>query len=198
MRVFEIDTDPDDYQEIACDRYEFDTLYATQTVGNPISHIWRQPQNPYIANPMASVPDFYSLDGPPLFVVEANGRAEDLVGDVLKSAAEILPLKMDKKAMHAFNILAVNECIDYERSVLSYAGEPNTLPNAYAIEKYVFIINRMPENSIFRLPRLGGPSVFAYEGVKENPEEEFKYLYDKHNLTGLEFRLVWDSEADEA
>jgi hypothetical protein len=50
----------------------------------------------------------------------------------------------------------------------------------------------IPPSSIFRIQKIGG--VFLSSELKED-ESDFLYLYNKHSLTGLTFKKLWDEQS---
>jgi hypothetical protein len=99
--------------------------------------------------------------------------------------------------MYLVNILSKIDCLDYNKSQFSYVGEERSIEKILFVEKYFYDYKKFTEDSIFRLiigKKKRHIRIFCYDGVKNNPEHEFKYLVTKHNITGFKFTLVWDSE----
>ncbi|MFD2082540.1 hypothetical protein SAMN05421678_10214 [Actinopolymorpha cephalotaxi] len=111
-------------------------------------------------------------------------RAIDLAGPVLAPFGELLPLTCDDAKVVCFNAVDVLDAVDEERSgIVRFPSSGRIM----TIEKYVFSPDLIPERAVFRVPQQT-LSVFYTEPVVR----DLRAL----DLTGLDFRLVWDSDAD--
>jgi len=196
MKVYEIVTDPDTYQELSFDDngYDLDQLEFFKGARNGT---WQQPKNWYVPNVMAEKGDFVSIDGALAFA--AQKETLDLLRPVLPPQTEKIELTYPDERLYLINFTWMSECLDYEKSEYCTAtDDPKDLENAYTVEKYIFDPDKFSEHSVFRLKagRILPIRLYCYEGVKSNPEEEFKYFVEKNNLKGLLFRTVWDSEKE--
>jgi hypothetical protein len=197
MRVYIFTADADKYQEISFDDDEYD-LDHLDFVGDKKKDTWIQPKNYYIPNMMCKRGSFLDVDGTLMFSTPS---------DVLKSIRHLLPpeteeIKLDykKEELYLLNFTYMLDCLDYKKSTLWdwQCKITTTISEVKSVRKYAFDPAKFTTNSIFRL-KAGNSlpvSLYCYEGVKENPEEEFKGFVEKYNLEGLRFDLVWDSEKE--
>ena len=107
----------------------------------------------------------------------------DLAGPVLEPFGEILPLACPDARVALFNPLVVLDALDENRSQLVRFPDGDLM----VIEKYVFSQQVIPQRSIFKIPQERSGAVFYTEPVVE----ELRGL----GLAGLDFKLLWDSDA---
>ncbi|MGW0229971.1 hypothetical protein ACWDWO_16780 [Actinopolymorpha singaporensis] len=111
-------------------------------------------------------------------------QAIDLAGPVLEPFGEILPLTCPDARIALFNPLVVLDALDENHSQLVRFPDGDLM----VIEKYVFSSRAVPERSIFKIPQERSGAVFYTEPVVD----ELRGL----GLAGLDFKLLWDSDAD--
>lgn len=196
MKVYEIYPDADRFQELSFDDKNYDLNQLKFFKGSK-NGMWIQPKNWYIPNLLAGKSDFISVDGTGEFAIRKE--TADLLRSHFPPSTEEIKLTYKEVGLYLVNITYLSECLDYDESEYATINDdPKDLSSAYRVEKYVFDKNKFSEYSIFRLKagKILSVSTYCYEGVKPNPEEEFKYFVEKHKLTGLRFKCVWDSEKE--
>ncbi|MCY4021359.1 MAG: hypothetical protein OXG39_18270 [Chloroflexi bacterium] len=110
-----------------------------------------------------------------------NTEVRDLVDELLADYVEFLPLTFPDSAdteYYAINVLSILDCLDNEQSEFSYYGPLKK------INKYAFKTDCVSGVPMFRLPIQRSVNLFV--------DDEFKQLVEDNNLTGLEFRKVWE------
>ena len=80
-----------------------------------------------------------------------------------------------------FNVLTTLDCLDIDRSEFAYFESTGAIRN---IRKCVFKPEYIRDTPIFKLPILNRVTTYV--------TDSFKQLVDDNNLTGLEFRKVWE------
>ncbi|GAA4994450.1 hypothetical protein [Actinopolymorpha pittospori] len=110
-------------------------------------------------------------------------RAIDLAGPVLAPFGEFLPLTCADAAVTCFNGLELIDALDESRSqIVRFPSSGRIM----AIEKHGFRPEMIPERSVFKIPQEQLGPLFYTEPVVD----DLRAL----GLTGLDFRLVWDSD----
>lgn len=168
---------------------ELATVYRFD--GTRKTDIWKQPKGLYIANPMKERGNFFHIG----CQVAMDQHAYTVLKDVMDSCCELLPFSYENKTYYAINIVNVIDCYDYKKGKYEYRNEIKSKDYITSIKKYVFNPANFNEKSLFKDDIIMLEN-FTYEGFLPDPEKEFKYLYEKHNLKGLTFKLFWDSEKD--
>jgi hypothetical protein len=164
-------------------------LGAEVFTGNPFPSRWK-PLNLYLEKPKWPKPDFYSL-GSRVFV--CNQRICDLVGESLVEAGEFLPVSIEGESEQFF-IYNITNCIpvfDPEKSVWKYFGPNNSSKH---LVTPAFLSQRFGEESVFKFPDVGGATMYCLERTGDADDGEFKALVARHKLTGIDFKLVWESK----
>jgi len=118
------------------------------------------------------------------FIVDT--RASAVLKPVLEKCAELLPLKRYKgRVYHLLNVLNCLDCLDEQKTKWRVGKKNKT---RFAIEEFQFIPERLPDSTLFRIPK----SV-AFFTVVGHPkaEAEFKTIVEREGLTGLKFDEVW-------
>lgn len=132
---------------------------------------WK-PVDLYVPNPLDAPSDIYRLNTNVL-LLEAN--AKDALKDVVSGCGEAYDLPFENRLLYVLNVMSFIPAPlgdeDFPKDGLLYDLKHVT-------------------TSLARLP---WGSVRAISGVTP-PELDFKLLVEKHNLKGLSFREVWDSE----
>ncbi len=115
-----------------------------------------------------------------------DAEAKEIIRELIEDHVEFLPLAyyenfVDKaidSKYFAINVLQILDCLDYERSEFSYYGPLKK------IIRYEFKSDCIRGIPIFKLPILNRVTTYV--------TDEFKQLVEDNNLTGLEFRKVWE------
>lgn len=127
------------------------------------------------------VPDFLRMSGS----ITCNEAAKSIVDEAVHEYVEFLPLTSTTIKDEQYYILypkTILDCLDNEQSefVRTRTGYIR------GISKHVFRSDRIGDTPIFRLPVAGSPWGRPYVNDK------LKQLIEDNNLTGLEFRKVWE------
>lgn len=175
MRIYQIWPDVNHYQFFLTvqpgdyDRFSFD---ATPTEGK-----WISPEVRILA-PKLKRGDFLQWNPGVLIMSQ---RATDLLGDYLSIYGEQLPLKYKGETFTVFNVTTCIDCLDHEKS--SFDGKWHLyFDPAWLIE-----------SPLFKIPETVGTAIYTVEGM-ESDIEEFRKVYTRCGLKGLEFDLVWTDE----
>ena len=112
-----------------------------------------------------------------------SDRARDCLADLLERDAEVLPVDFEGQRLWLVNVVAVPDCIDYQRSVYEVRGHNGSIRGFH---EYQFRKDAVSGLDIFKVPDevRGAPFV----------SDRFVKRVKECGLTGLEFKLVWDSE----
>jgi len=186
MRVYRVNTDGDHYQYFLPDD---DRVWATDVLlldGTPRLEGWKPPEI-YVLKPRLRRGRFFDLCVGGLVL---DSHATNILRPMLEMCGELLPLYHKGEEFFLLNVLECINVLDEERTVWVY-GE--TTGARLHIEKYAFKPNRFTETSLFKTPETARSEVLAVEGLKD-PEDEFKYVVEHGNLTGLLFELLWSDE----
>jgi hypothetical protein len=156
--------------------------------GVPITE-WNPP--PMIPlHPSRKKPDFWNPSYGQAFAVGERAFKNTLGLDkMLTKAGQLLPLSFQHQTLTVCNILALEGCIDEEKSgwvIRQYDGK-RVRP-----DRPFFIAGSLPESSLFKISQSPG-TMYAWE-KDQNPEQEFKACVEKNKLTGLNFFKIWSEE----
>jgi hypothetical protein len=160
-------------------------LFPTPSDGSSMISGW-ETFRMYIQNPLKLPGDFVGFLVPIL-----RSRAMASVGELLKSAGEVLPVEIEGEGRaHAFNCTSViADAFDSEH------GQRRVLAGKWLMEptKYAFHAHIVEKLSVFKIPQ-NLPALLCASGGNIDPERDFYRLYHEHKLTGLIFRRVWRQE----
>ncbi len=158
---------------------------------------WQSPPL-FVHNPLLKVPDFWSscFDGGFIVDPEQPCFQQMPLGGELDLAGELLPLDTEGGLqLSALNVTNVVNALDKSRTKWSstdngrhmYVDVMRGGPDAYQFHE-----DRLPESCLFKLPQNAASAVFCIERTGD-PATEFKACVEKLGLTGLQFRLIWES-----
>ncbi len=181
--VWSVSADVTNFNHLAS-RYETDpipplNLGASQLESWGRRQVWYHPAEFRKSKSLANFPGWSSgiaCDA------EAKENLQKLIGD----HAEFLPLIFASSTIvdttyYAINVLRMLDCLDYKRSEFTYFERTG---NIRKVHKFEFKLNCIGGIPIFKLPIL--------RSIRTYVTDEFKQLVEKSNLTGLEFRKVWE------
>jgi len=191
MKIFSCNSNPDIYQSFTWkynpeDEEWFDFHGKKKGIG------WQPAKDIYILNPMDEQGDFLGF----IHEIVLTKKAIDILWPVLAPCCELLDFEYEGETYTLANVLEKGEYLDHDRVTFDWVDLGNGEMMRCGVDKKIFDPSKMPECSVFRVEELNCSGVYTYEGVKSNREEEFKYVVEKHNLKGLYFREIWDSEAN--
>lgn len=107
-------------------------------------------------------------------------RATELLAPALEPYAELLPLEWDVP-IWAVNVLTVVDALDEDRSTLVRFDSGRIM----RVERYAFRKEVVDDLLVFKVPQLARSAVFVSSAFVE--------LVERSGLTGIEFRLLWES-----
>lgn len=111
-------------------------------------------------------------------------EAKQIISDLLENHVEFLPLAsptVTNTEYFAINVLQILDCLDYEGCEFTRFKSTGGIRS---VRKFEFKRDRIGGIPIFKLPILRSISTYV--------NDEFKQLVEDNNLTGLEFRKVWE------
>ena len=157
--------------------------------GRPFQGEWK-PIQLYIADPANPRPDIFGFPGG--FVCdEAVFR---LLGEPLEMSTEVLSVSVEGEAkrFYACHITNSYNAVDKEKSLWRPPGYKN---GRKMLITPAFIPEKLGDQSLFKIPDDCYTREYCLERSGDAEDGEFKALVDSHNLTGLEFKLVWSDAA---
>ena len=150
--------------------------------------VWYHPLDFREDKAVANFPSWSATN--PVCDAETRKIISGLIGDHV----EFLPLIFHKGAhpksfttaalddeYYAINVLTTLDCLDYDRSEFIYFKSTGGIRS---VRNRVFKPDCIGDAPIFKLPILNRVTTYV--------TDSFKQLVDANNLTGLEFRKVWE------
>ena len=112
-----------------------------------------------------------------------SDRAKRCLADVLEGCVEWLPVTFHGESLWVAHVTRIVDCIDYDRAVFLLRESSGEIRGFL---EYQFSEDLIRGINCFGIPeeRVGLPFV----------SEAFKRRVEECGLTGLKFKLVWDSE----
>lgn len=115
--------------------------------------------------------------GAPVF----SKRAVDMLKPIMGSQVEVLPLKFKSADYFLINVTNVLDCMDYTES--KFVREPVLL-----FQKYAFVLDKISEWTIFKTVEEVQVCTFV--------TDRFVGIVKGAELSGFEFKLVWESDVN--
>ena len=196
MNVYEINTlvkpprgNFPNYASLTTEPAKFRRLGYDPFSGVPFPRRW-EPLELYLEQPKYPQPDFFSF-GSTVFV--CSDRVRDLVGEALADDGEFLPVSIEGNSTPHFiyNITSCPPVFDSEKSLWTYFGPKNAYKD---LVMPAFRAERFGEESVFKFADVGAGTMYCLERTGDAEDGEFKALVERERLTGIDFKLVWDSE----
>ncbi|WP_379135730.1 imm11 family protein [Paenibacillus sp. sgz500958] len=123
----------------------------------------------------------YFTSGKPL----VSEKVKSILEPYIKDEVEFLPLDHDEINLFLMNVTNILDCVDWERSDAEWFEK-----YFMRFKKLRFDFTKIPLNTyIFKIKETAGSTVFVTEA--------FRKLIENHNLQGLDFSEVYDSEFTE-
>ena len=124
------------------------------------------------------------LSDSPGFVITVFSKfALECLLPLIKDYVEVLKPDFEEGEYFAINVIKVIDAIDYEKSKYTKFRDGKRI---LAFDKYVFIPEKVSEIPIFKISDEKHRWPFV--------SDELKRIIEANNLTGFNFKLVWDSE----
>jgi hypothetical protein len=145
-------------------------------IGQSIGQDWQSPPIDVLYK-KKRLRDFVHLSGS---VPVISQKAKDALAPFIASECEILPLlELRGKPFYAINVLNVIDCLDIEKSDISWA--PDLPRRIWRINKYIFDETRIPqETMLFKIPNEAISNIFV--------TRKFIDCVIDHGLRGAAFR----------
>ncbi len=181
MKIYELESQANkyDYFVIGDDKVVDQMLFDYKFDGNRVAHRW-QPVKVKIDEKDERPCDKPTFSYGPVF----SRRALDILGDIIGSNVEILPLIYEKGDYYLINVINLLDCINYEKA--QYIPFSSGRPMRFV--QYSFKENLVKSVDIFKIVEFPKVTVFV--------SEKFKEVVTKNKLTGFKFIEVWDSEKE--
>jgi hypothetical protein len=111
----------------------------------------------------------------------------------MEMSGEFLPIRVEggKGEYWIYNITNTINVVDEKKSEWQKLG-PSL--NDRMLKKPAFIPSRFGDETIFKIPEDRGARMYCVEFTGDPDDGEFKAVVEHHNLTGLEFKLIWSGE----
>jgi hypothetical protein len=184
MTIFSVQPNSNDYQSMCVmtsnsDMHDYLRFDCQRRESN-----WKPPTI-YIPNSKLKRGDFFQFEGASgsLICNERTRRHDDMVR-LLETSGELLPLPYEGEMYYVINVLNCRNCLDRENSDWGPFNPQKTgLP-----KKCVFDPARLAGVSLFKIPETS--RIFCAEGLAE-PRRDFKRVYGRLGLSGLNFVKLW-------
>ncbi len=144
----------------------------------------------WVLNPLLPRPDFFGLlDG--VFVI--SERAVESLKSIVYYSGELLPVNIEdcEEDYFIWNILECVNCLDKGRTTWRVDGKTN---QKLGIEEYIFVEERLPGCSAFKIPETVLTEMLILSGVFSDEDMDFKMKYELSGLTGLHFVPIWEQD----
>lgn len=157
--------------------------------GIPVGGNWKAPTF-YIEKPLIPKPNFFSIY---VGAIACDEKARDLAAEPLEMSGEFLPIKVEgeKGKFWIYNCTNCINVVDAKKSKWRKFGPG---PDDRMLERPAFIASRFGEETLFKIPEDRATMLYCVEFTGDPDDGEFKAVVEHHQLTGLEFKLVWSDE----
>jgi len=199
MRVYKIEFDRQCQKLYFEDKTRFKWIRASGGRKEPRFDVGPNCDNPMLvfdgvpkqrtwAAPRAfTVCDAPGLQIPNIFEAEDGGFALDPVAKkklspLIARYGELLPLVCEP-ALTLFHVTRIVDCLDRSQS------------DRFGWNRFAFLATKLTDASVFKTAPIEGQTNLLNFALEQSgdPTTEFKAAVEHHGLTGLVFRLVWDS-----
>lgn len=184
MKVFRVYCDPHRFQQIVPVAKKKNTIKKMVFDGESIAGVLEDVDWHFVGKTKEKG-DFYSFENGSCLVFNESVYESDLLS-ILEMSGEIFPINVEGQILYLLNILAYVNMLLSKKTQWNY----NQDRSRKSIRRYVFGAHRVDEFSVFKIPETSSFEVLAYSGVKD-PEDEFKWLYERLGFTGLVFEELW-------
>ncbi|MFZ2657444.1 MAG: hypothetical protein WAX69_21090 [Victivallales bacterium] len=178
-----------EYSILATDDATFDYIYQRGKGFNgvPFGRKWKTPTF-YIEKPLIPKPNFFNVS----LAVVCDEKAREITGEALEMSGELLPIRIEgeKGEYWFYNITNTINVVDHKKSKWKKLGNDGD----QVLNSPVFIPSRFGDETIFKIPEDRGTRMYCVEFTGDPDDGEFKAMVEHHQLTGLEFELIWSDE----
>ncbi|MEK4850172.1 DUF1629 domain-containing protein [Paenibacillus sp. FSL H7-0756] len=124
----------------------------------------------------------YLIDEKPI----VSYKAMNILMPYISTEVEFLPLIHDELDIFMINVINILDCVDWQKSKAKWLQEKYFM----GFDKLVFDYTKIPEQTyLFKIKEQATSKVYV--------TELFKELIEEHQLPGLDFSVVYDSEFTE-
>jgi len=165
------------YGELAMKEIDLDYLHSFD--GRSKKEGWAPPETmPYDRCKLGNITDFEGI-------LTLDKIALESLKDLIGNNAEILPIYYNDKEFYLINVIKFVDVINFEKS--KYKSLSNG--KIVVFDNYVLDKTMIADNDIFKMK--------GDAPIVDVVSDRFKQRVEEKRLTGVGFRLVWDSEAQE-
>ena len=183
MKIYQIKTDSNNVQLVQPTDQNLDTLNLLNFDCEPRKVGWNELEV-YVYNPKIKPKNFFSM---PSGILVFDEKTLDICQTVFEIAGEILPLQVERgQKLYVLNILQCMNGLDYDRTKWDYY--PRTGKKGRILEYKFHEWRIMNESTLFKIPE-SSVNIFCFTDDR-NEDDQFYYLYHKHQLTGLIFEEI--------
>ena len=153
--------------------------FARRFDGTPMKSAWK------VRESFSFVPRLMPKGDCPNFgthVPVFNPRSVEILADLLEGNGELLPIRCDGEDYFLFNVTRVVDALDQQNSDLDLFDDGDILE----IDRHVFIPEKLPSLSIFKIPQMVLADVFVTDPFVDRVESA--------GLKGFDFELVWSND----
>jgi hypothetical protein len=155
-------------------------IHQTYYGGKSVSENWNFPEIEEFSFQKLPFPDISRIAGNPLVHI-FSGEAIKLIGDIIINDGEFLDFKNEGKLFYSWFHILRNLNVIKTGDSMGFVNDPEYIPY---LEKYEFYADKLEGVYLFHI--VNHPGTFATGA--------FVDLVNKHDLKGLMFHLIWDSE----
>ena len=186
MKVYRVRSDRNSYQQLLPTD---EAIYKTAMLRFDCmkkSETWSPPQV-YVSNPNKIRGNFFGFSTGNLVF---DSYAMGLLRGAFEESGEILHLPHYDEQLYVINVLSCVNCLNQEASDWAVSAQTGVRLNPPT--RYSFHKNRFHEAPLFKIPETQRSEILTTADWFDE-ESEFKYLVDKHKLTGLIFEEIWSN-----
>lgn len=139
----------------------------------------------YSFNPKSKKGNFYTGINGALIFDQAVYDSD--IFTLFEMAGEILPLHLDTgETLYVLNVLNCVNMLNTKKTIYDVYDDGTN----GRILNYCFHPDRLTESTIFKIPETSSVELLTYCDIKDS-DDEFYYLYNQLNFTGLKFNLLY-------
>tara|TARA_R110002072_G_scaffold277589_1_gene439313 strand:+ start:923 stop:1507 length:585 start_codon:yes stop_codon:yes gene_type:complete len=188
MKIYRIEVNVEKYQWIMADISEDDNDFIDIHFFNgEEKNNWRKDVDFYVYNPKNLKGNFFYLDGGSALVFD-QAVYDSPIFDLFEQSGQIISINCSGERLYILNVLECINMLDLKKSKFEIYDDGSKGD----VLDFYFHEDRISESSIFKIPQMNASQVFTYSDVKD-ASDEFIYLYNKFNFTGLEFEKLYET-----
>jgi len=182
LTVFQVRADVEGAQWLSSDEFEQGRLTARPANGESIAtRPW--PRSLHVLEASIKRTDFFMLNE---FFLTMDGRTRKLCEAALNSCGEFIRFQLRETGE---DIFLFNTWLTLEPEAVDWVA---TKPSFGVHYNLTLKAERIKGPSIFRIPKMAALFVATH---LQPDDADFYHLYQKHELTGLYFKRLWDERS---